>query len=84
MVSEAVSEKIGTRKKSRKRYRKKVSEPVSEKIGTGKKSRNLYRKNLVPEKVSELVSKIFDKNFLLIRCKCIVFIMEIFNFVAKI
>ena len=54
-VLEPVSEKFGTGKKSRNRYRKnlvpeKVSEPVSEKFGTGKKSRNRYRKNLVPEK----------------------------------
>jgi len=64
-----VSEKIGTRKKSRKRYPKKVSEPVSEKFGTGI--------------VSELVSKIFYRNFLLIQCKFIVFIIEIFIFVAQ-
>ena len=49
----------------------KVSEPVSEKIGTGKKSRNWYQKNLAPEKVSELASKIFNRNFLLIQCKFI-------------
>ena len=56
-------------------YRKKVSEPVSEKFDTGKKSRNRYRKNLVPEKVSELVSKIFNRNVLLIQCKFMVFII---------
>ena len=39
VVSEPVSGKIGTGKKSRNRYRK--------------KSRNRYRKNLVPEPVSE-------------------------------
>ena len=45
VVSEPVSEKIGTGNKYRNRYQnnlvpKKVSEPVSEKFGTGKKSRN--------------------------------------------
>ena len=64
VVSVSVSEKIGTGKKSRYRYRKnlvpeKVSEPVSEKFGTGKKSRNRYRKKLVPKKVPVSVSKIF-------------------------
>jgi len=97
MVSEPVSKKMvpekslgtsigknGIGRKSQNRYRKKVSEPVSEKIGTGKKSRNWCRKNLVPEKVSELVSEIFDRIFLQIQCKFIVFIIELFIFVAKI
>ena len=58
-----VSEKFGTGKKSRNRYRKnlvpeKVSEPVSEKFGTGKRSRNRYRKNLVPELI--FVAKNFE------------------------
>ena len=35
-VSEPVSEKFGTGKKSRNRYRKKVSEPVLNKFSTGK------------------------------------------------
>ena len=55
VVSEPVSEKIGTGKSlgtgiGQIWYRKKVSEPVSEKFGTGKKSRNRFWKNFVPEK----------------------------------
>ena len=54
VVSEPVSEQIGTGKKSRNRYWKnlvleKVSEPVLVKFGIGKKSQNQHRKYLVPE-----------------------------------
>jgi len=51
VVSEPVSEKFGTGKKYRNRYRKNL---VPE-----KKYRNRYRKNLVPEKISEPVSEKF-------------------------
>ena len=50
VVSEPVSKKIGTGKKSRNRYRKNLVPEKS--LGTGigkKKSQNRYQKNLVPE-----------------------------------
>ena len=55
VVSEPVSEKIGTGKSlgtgiGKIWYRKKVSEPVSGRFGTDKKYRYRYRKYLVSEK----------------------------------